>query len=83
MKSAKRRPKPSFQLLRRRGGAESRMLADLQRVQAGHRLRLEIGNADSIIASQDKPHDDRNKVTNTIYEGGRKPSRLIVPSSRA
>jgi len=46
----------------------------------GHRLRLEIANADSITASQGKPHVTiRNKATNTIYEGGKKPSRLVIP----
>jgi predicted acyl esterase len=48
--------------------------------KAGHRMRLEVGNADSIIASAGKPHVTiRAKATNTIYEGGRKPSRLVVP----
>ena len=46
----------------------------------GHRLRLEIANADSIIASQGRPHVTvRAKATNTIHEGGAKPSRLVVP----
>jgi len=46
----------------------------------GHRIRLEIANSDSIIASQGRPHVTlRNKATNTIYEGGRKASRLVVP----
>ena len=46
----------------------------------GHCLRLEIGNADSIIASQGKPHVTiRNKATNSVHEGGRKPSRLVIP----
>src|SRR5688572_16217291 len=48
--------------------------------KAGHRLRLEIANADSIIHANGRPHVTlRNKATNTIYEGGRKPSRLVVP----
>jgi uncharacterized protein len=46
----------------------------------GHRIRLEIANADSIVASQGRPHVTlRNKATNTIYEGGRKASRLLIP----
>ena len=46
----------------------------------GHRIRLEIANSDSIIASQGRPHVTlRNKAMNTIYEGGRKASRLVVP----
>jgi predicted acyl esterase len=46
----------------------------------GHRLHLEIANADSIIHSQGKPHVTiRAKATNTVYEGGSKPSRLVVP----
>jgi putative CocE/NonD family hydrolase len=46
----------------------------------GHRIRLEIANSDSIVASQGRPHVTiRNKATNTIYEGGRKASRLVVP----
>jgi putative CocE/NonD family hydrolase len=46
----------------------------------GHRLRLEVANADSITASQGRPHVTlRAKATNTIHEGGRKPSRLVVP----
>jgi predicted acyl esterase len=46
----------------------------------GHRIRLEIANADSIIASQGKPHVTiRNKATNTVHEGGPKASRLVLP----
>lgn len=46
----------------------------------GHRLRLEIANADSIIAAQGRPHVTiKAKATNTVHEGGRKPSRLVVP----
>jgi predicted acyl esterase len=48
--------------------------------KAGHRLRLEIANADSIIASNGRPHVTiKAKATNTVHEGGRKPSRLVVP----
>ena len=48
--------------------------------KSGHRMRLEVANADSIIASQGKRHVTINvKATNTLYEGGRKPSRLVVP----
>jgi predicted acyl esterase len=46
----------------------------------GHRIRLEIANSDSITAAQGRPHVTiRNKATNTIYEGGRKASRLVIP----
>jgi uncharacterized protein len=47
----------------------------------GHRMRLEIANSDSIVATNGRPHVTlRNRVTNTIYEGGRsKGSRLVVP----
>ena len=46
----------------------------------GHRLRLEIANSDSIIAANGRPHVTiREKATNTVYEGGKKPSRLVVP----
>jgi predicted acyl esterase len=46
----------------------------------GHRIRLEIGNTDSIVARQGRSHVTIPvKATNTIYEGGRKPSRLVVP----
>jgi uncharacterized protein len=46
----------------------------------GHRIRLEIANSDSITATSGRPHVTlRNRVTNTIYEGGRKASRLVVP----
>jgi len=46
----------------------------------GHRIRLEVANADSIIATNGRPHVTlRNQVTNTIYEGGRNPSRLVLP----
>jgi predicted acyl esterase len=48
--------------------------------KAGHRLRLEIANSDSILATSGRPHVTlRAKATNTIYEGGGKPSRLVVP----
>ncbi|MGZ8154641.1 MAG: CocE/NonD family hydrolase [Burkholderiales bacterium] len=46
----------------------------------GHRLRLEIANADSIIDAGGRPHVTiRAKATNTVYEGGSKPSRLVIP----
>jgi len=46
----------------------------------GHRLRLEIANADSIIAAHGRRHVTLPvKATNSIYEGGRKPSKLVVP----
>ncbi|MCC7483672.1 MAG: CocE/NonD family hydrolase [Burkholderiales bacterium] len=46
----------------------------------GHRLRLEIANADSIIAANGRPHVTlRRGATNTIHEGGATPSRLVVP----
>jgi hypothetical protein len=48
--------------------------------KAGHRLRLEIANADSVIAASGRPHVTiKAKATNTIHEGGAKPSRLVVP----
>ena len=48
--------------------------------KAGHRMRLEIANSDSIIASSGRPHVTiRAKATNEVYEGGRSPSRLVVP----
>jgi predicted acyl esterase len=46
----------------------------------GHRIRLEISNSDSVAASNGRPHVTlRHKGTNTVYEGGKKPSRLVVP----
>lgn len=46
----------------------------------GHRLRLEIAHADSAAASQGRPHVTlRVRSENAIYEGGRRPSRLLVP----
>jgi putative CocE/NonD family hydrolase len=46
----------------------------------GHRLRMEIANHDSVITANGRPHVTiRNKATNTIYEGGGKASRLVVP----
>ncbi len=46
----------------------------------GHRLCIEIANADSVVASSGRPHVTvRAKATNTIHEGGSKPSRLVVP----
>jgi hypothetical protein len=48
--------------------------------KAGHRIRLEIANSDSIIASNGRPHVTiRSKAMNTVHEGGKKPSRLVVP----
>jgi predicted acyl esterase len=48
--------------------------------KAGHRLRIEIGSADSVAAALGRPHTTiRAKATNTVYEGGKKPSRLLVP----
>ena len=48
--------------------------------KAGHRIRLEIANSDSVIAANGRPHVTiRAKATNTIHEGGAKPSRLVVP----
>ena len=46
----------------------------------GHRMRVEIANSDSIIASGGRPHVTiRAKATNEVHEGGRKPSRLLAP----
>ena len=46
----------------------------------GHRLRIEIANADSVIAASGRPHVTiRAKATNTIHEGGARPSRLVAP----
>jgi putative CocE/NonD family hydrolase len=46
----------------------------------GHRMRIEVANSDSIIASNGRPHVTiRAKATNEVYEGGRAPSRLVVP----
>jgi uncharacterized protein len=48
--------------------------------KAGHRIRLEIANSDSIIAANGRPHVTiKAKATNTIHEGGSKPSRLVIP----
>jgi uncharacterized protein len=48
--------------------------------KTGHRLRIEIANSDSVISSNGRPHVTLNhKATNTIVEGGAKPSKLIVP----
>jgi uncharacterized protein len=48
--------------------------------KAGHRIRLEIANSDSIIAANGRPHVTlKAKATNTVHEGGSKPSRLVVP----
>lgn len=46
----------------------------------GHRLRVEIANSDSIIAASGRPHVTiRAQAVNEVHEGGRTPSRLIVP----
>ncbi len=46
----------------------------------GHRLKVEIANADSIIDANGRPHVTlRAKAVNTVHEGGSKPSRLVVP----
>jgi len=46
----------------------------------GHRMRVEIANSDSIIASGGRPHVTiRAKATNEVHEGGRTPSRLLAP----
>src|SRR5687768_8307869 len=48
--------------------------------KAGHRIRLEIANSDSVIAANGRPHVwTRAKATNAVHEGGSKPSRLVVP----
>ena len=48
--------------------------------KAGHRIHLEIAHSDSVIAASGRPHVTiKAKATNTIHEGGSKPSRLIVP----
>jgi len=48
--------------------------------KAGHRIRLEIANSDSIIAANGRPHVTiKAKATNTVHEGGSKPSRLVIP----
>jgi len=48
--------------------------------KAGHRIRLEMANSDSIIAANGRPHVTiKARATNTIHEGGSKPSRLVVP----
>jgi predicted acyl esterase len=48
--------------------------------KAGHRIRLEIANSDSVVAANGRPHVwIRAQATNTIHEGGSKPSRLVVP----
>jgi predicted acyl esterase len=48
--------------------------------KAGHRIRLEIANSDSIIAANGRPHVTiKTKATNTIHEGGSRPSKLVVP----
>jgi predicted acyl esterase len=48
--------------------------------KAGHRIRLEIANSDSVIAASGRPHVTiKARATNTVHEGGSKPSRLVVP----
>ncbi|HET9403484.1 MAG TPA: CocE/NonD family hydrolase, partial [Burkholderiales bacterium] len=48
--------------------------------KAGHRIRLEIANSDSMVAANGRPHVwIRTRATNTIHEGGSEPSRLVVP----
>jgi uncharacterized protein len=48
--------------------------------KTGHRIRLEIANSDSIVATNGRPHVTiKAKATNTIHEGGSKPSRLVIP----
>jgi hypothetical protein len=48
--------------------------------KAEHRIRLEVANSDSIIAANGRPHVTiKTRATNTIHEGGSKPSRLVVP----
>jgi hypothetical protein len=48
--------------------------------KTGHRIRLEIANSDSIIAANGRPHVTiKAKATNTVHEGGSKPSRLVIP----
>jgi len=48
--------------------------------KAGHRIRLEIANSDSVIAASGRPHVTiKTKATNTVHEGGSKPSKLLVP----
>jgi predicted acyl esterase len=46
----------------------------------GHRIRLEIANADSMIATHGRRHVTLPiKSTITVQEGGKNPSRLLVP----
>ena len=48
--------------------------------KAGHRIRLEIANSDSIIAANGRPHVTiKAKATNVVHEGGSRPSRLVIP----
>jgi predicted acyl esterase len=48
--------------------------------KAGHRIRLEIANSDSVIAANGRPHVTlKAKATNTVHEGGSKPSKLVIP----
>ena len=46
----------------------------------GHRIRLEVANADSMIATHGRRHVTiQAKATNTVQEGGKNSSRLLVP----
>ena len=48
--------------------------------KAGHRIRLEIANSDSVVATNGRPHVTiKANATNTVHEGGSRPSRLVVP----
>ena len=48
--------------------------------KTGHRLRIEIANCDSVAAALGRPHTTlRIKAKNTVHEGGKNASRLIVP----
>ena len=48
--------------------------------KAGHRIRLEIANSDSVIAASGRPHVTiKARATNSVHEGGSRPSRLVVP----
>lgn len=48
--------------------------------KSGHRLRLEVANADSIRKGHGRRHATIPiRATNTVCEGGRTPSRLLVP----
>jgi len=48
--------------------------------KAGHRIRLEIANSDSLVATNGRPHVTiKAKATNIVHEGGSRPSKLVVP----